>query len=316
MGGSVNAQGLRRALPSAGWLCAVLLPAVALASAAAVEGAGDLDTQWREALQLETEAEALDYDEPEAAVVRYTAASQRFERVAGKADARPSALWRSARCAWLAGDSLPLEDAKGRVRSFTRAQDLALRGLERNPECAECMLWQFASMGRLRTTLGVWKGIRQVGDMAALLDRAIALQPTYADNEWNSTLGNLYYTSAIFYRVLPDWFWMKWFAGVRGDKDRALQDIHTALALHPTRFDYVIELGSQLLCQGASSWGKKDRLEAGREVLERALLAESKTRDDERDREAARIMLKTPAMACGYTGDTWVDLSEFEPQDS
>ena len=45
---------------------------------------------------------------------------------------------------------------------------------------------------------------------------------------------------------------MGWVLGVRGDKERALAHARTALALHPTRVDYRIEVGSQLLCLGSS----------------------------------------------------------------
>jgi len=295
-----------------GWLCSVLIPAVSVLQASAAPGSTEFSARWNRAVELEEQAVRIERKDPQAAANLYHAASLHFERVAGEPEAPPLALWRSARCAWLAADALPLDDTAGRVKGFTRAEELATLGLERDAECAECMLWKFSSMGRLRTTVGVWTGIRQVPEMAALLDRAIALHPTYADNEWNSTMGNLYYTSAIFYRVLPDWFWLKWFLGVRGDKERALADIRAAIALHPTRLDYELELGSQLLCQGASGWGKKDRLLAGRAVLERALLAQPQTRDDTRDIEAARIMLRTPAKSCGYTGDAWVEVSEFE----
>ena len=223
--------------PASLFCAAALFFVAGVIQAAAGEPPTDLSAQWRAALQLEKEAVVVEREDPQAAVALYLAASGHLERIAQEPDAPPIALWRSARCAWLAGDALPLDDAEGRVKHFTRAEKLATRGLERDSQCAECMLWKFSSMGRLRTTVGVWQGIRQVPEMAALLDRAIALQPTYADNEWNSTLGNLYYTSAIFYRVLPDWFWLEWFLGVRGDKERALANIRTALELHPTRLD-------------------------------------------------------------------------------
>ena len=314
----MNAFLRRGADGPARWLCAALFPvaAAAIPKTIGAEGSGELSSQWRAVLRLEAEAVALEREDPQAAVARYLEVSRRFERVANEPDGSPMALWRSARCAWLAADALPLDDTEGRVKNFTRAEELATRGLERDPECAECMLWKFSSMGRLRTTVGVWKGIRQAPQMAELLDSAIALQPTYSDNQWNSTLGNLYYSSAIFYRVLPDWFWLKWFLGVRGDKERALANIRAALALHPTRLDYEVELGSQLLCQGTSSRGNEERLQAGREILERALLAEPQTPDDTRDLEAARIMLRAPAKACGYTGDAWVEFSESEARDS
>ena len=77
-----------------------------------------------------------------------------------------------------------------------------------------------------------------VAPMAGLIDRGIALQPTSRDNEWNTTLGNLYYAASAFYRVAPDWPGVEWVIGTRGDKDRALDYIERAIAISPMRVDY------------------------------------------------------------------------------
>jgi tetratricopeptide (TPR) repeat protein len=280
--------------------------------AAANVGAADTDSTealWSEAAVLEREAFGQEEADPAAAVANYRAAAGHFEQLAREGGGA-MAHWRGARCHWLVGELQPQAEVDIRAASFRRAEALATSGIEVDPECAECMLWKFAGMGRLRTTLGIWKGIREVPKMAKLLDRAIALQPSYADDASNSTLGNLYYSSAIFYRVLPDWFWLGWFLGVRGDKDRALADIHSALAIHPDRLDYRVELGSQLLCQGATRSRRKKQMEQRKEILENALLVVPESRDDRREQAAARVMLQSPEKSCGYTGDTWIQFDE------
>src|SRR4029453_6833015 len=77
-----------------------------------------------------------------------------------------------------------------------------------------------------------------VAPMAGLIDRGIALHRTSRDNEWNTTLGNLYYAASAFYRVAPEWPGVEWVIGVRGNKDRALDYIQRALAISPMRIDY------------------------------------------------------------------------------
>ena len=249
------------------------LAALLLVAASGVPGSAagepvDPGPRWREAVALEQEGRALERDQPMQAVERYLAAARRFEAVAGQHPDWAQPLWRSARGLWMAGDTLPLEAKDERIRRFEAAEALSSRGIAVDPECAECMLWKFASMGRLRTTRFVWTSLRQVPEMAALLDRAIALRPSYREDAENSTLGNLHYSSAIFYRVLPDSFWVDLLLGVRGDKDRALYHIQTARSMHPGRLDYQIELGSQLLCLGSV---REDplRLLEGREVHRR-----------------------------------------------
>jgi tetratricopeptide (TPR) repeat protein len=274
----------------------------------------DDPAEWLDVTVLEDRALALEETDPEAAVVLFLSAAGRFEQLAEEGESQLSslALWRGARSYWLAAEAIPAEKKEEKLRLFRLSDGLAARGLKADSKCAECMLWKFASMGRLRTTAGMVEGMRGVSEMAELLNRAIALQPTYADSEWNSTLGNLYYSRAIFNRVLPDWFWLEWILGVRGDKEQALSDIHRALAIHPGRLDYRIELGSQLLCLGVSKSRHRSRIEEGRRVLEKALETETSNREKARDLEAARIMLATPAKSCGYTGDDWVEIGESD----
>jgi tetratricopeptide (TPR) repeat protein len=274
-------------------------------------GSPDLDRLWTEGELLEREGRAIERDRPQEAVERYLGAARRFEKIAREQPGFEQAYWRSARSYWAAGDALPLDAKEERIEYFELAEVQSSRGIEADPDCAECMLWKFVAMGRLRTTSGLWTSIRQLSEMALLLDRGIALNPTYADDGGNSTLGNLHYSSAIFYRVFPDWFWIGWLVGVKGDKDRALAHSRTALSIHPSRLDYQIEMGCQLLCLG-SSRGDRDQLLQGMEVLRAAIAREPETQDDARELAAAEIMLEHPGKSCGYTGDSWVEIDRAE----
>jgi tetratricopeptide (TPR) repeat protein len=280
---------------------------LAVSLAAPTAGADEIqDPRWEEGGRLEQEGRALERDEPRQAVEHYLEAARLFDEVAREQPLLAQAYWRSARAFWGAGETLPLEAKEERIGYFEFAELRSNRGLEVDPDCAECMLWKFASMGRLRTTRGVWAGIRGVPEMADLLDRAIELNPTYADHEHNSTLGNLHYTSAIFYRVFPDWFWIGWLLGVKGDKERALSHSLKALTLHPSRLDYLVEVGCQFVCLG-SARNDPARLQLGREVLRAAVMNEPRNQDEERELMAAAVMLQSPARSCGYTGDTWIE---------
>jgi tetratricopeptide (TPR) repeat protein len=249
--------------------------------------------------------------EPSDAIDRLTRAALLFERVGDLEQGVGPGYWRASRAVWLAGERLPLDDIDGRMVRFQRSLVLADRGLAADPDCADCMLWKFISMGRLRTTQGLWEGMRQVKDMADLLDRAIELDPQTRDSAENSTLGNLHYSAAIFYRVVPDWFWLRWMLGVRGDKERALRHSRTALALHPNRFDYQVEVGTQLLCLG-SDRGDAKWLDEGRVVLEQAVARKVDTERERREIHFAKLMLENPGLACGYTGDKLFELDEEE----
>ena len=249
---------------------------------------------WAEGLELERREELLE-------------STRRYEAIA---EAVPSSVfirWRIARNYWRYGERLPMDNKRGRLESFGAAKEWAERSLELDEECGECVLWQLAAMGRLATTGGVIKAARSASRIARLIERGIALRPTHVDNERNATLANLYYAGSAFYRVVPDWLWLRWVIGVRGDNHRALDYIQKAIAISSARVDYQVELGAVLLCIGTDDRDEA-RIEQGRAVLRRAMEIEDFQSTDSFDREHARIMIEEPKRACGYSRDGWIDL--------
>jgi tetratricopeptide (TPR) repeat protein len=214
--------------------------------------------------------------------------------------------WRISRNYWRHGESLPVASKAERRRTFQRAEEAADRALAIEPNCAECMLWKVAAMGRLATTGNPLHAAGKASKIARLLERGIELKPTHWDGELNSTLGNLYYSSAAFYRIMPDWFWLKWIVGVRGDKQKALEYIYKALELTDQRIDYQVELGAILLCIGAEE-RDPERIRRGGEVMAYASTLDPTFSTDRRDIELARVMVDDPAKACGFSRDGWVD---------
>ena len=273
-------------------------------------GQEDLERYWSTATEIEmavlTDEEGRDLYALSRELER---ASELFERVAESPSGDPSGHWRAARAVWLSGEVLPLDEKEEKLDRFRRAEALTDIALEKNPDCGECMLWKFIAMGRTLTTGGVMDAMRALPEMSKLLDRAIELQPTHRDSEDNSTLGNLYYSSAIFNRLVPDWILLKWMTGVRGDKWLALEHSRKALELHPTRLDYRIEVGTQLLCIGTAK-KKRDRLAEGKRLIEAAIAEapEAETEDERREIFFARKLLAEPKKSCGYTGDDIVDV--------
>ena len=243
---------------------------------------------------------------------RFLDAAGRFERVIAALPERSDPYWRTARNYWLFGDDLPLEEKPERIRYFEQAKEWAARGLEQDPDCASCMLWEFASMGRLATSRGVLSAMGSVGKMAELLERGIALQPTYRDSANNSVLGNLYLAGSKFYRILPDSIWVKWLTGVRGDKDRALGYSRKAADLSSGRVDYQVELGVVLLCVGATQ-EDPSRTRDGYRILARAARMTPHDRRDELAAEHAGMLSAHPERACGYTSQGQIEIDGSGP---
>jgi hypothetical protein len=305
----------------------LVLPAIASAQAAAgaalipppvtvlTAAPGDLARIWSEAVDLERTSWDLEESDLERSYDLAIQAAGRFEAVTEWLVVAPTpsvepyhhAYWRTARTHWLAAERLEVVERVRRREHLSRAIEFSDRGLSADPECAPCMLWKFNSMGRRQQIDGLFSGARNVKAMAQLLDQAILLQPDFHEGERSSTLGNLHYVSAIFYRVLPDWFWLKWIIGVRGDNERALEHARTAVAMHQSRVDYRIEVGSQLLCLGVTREDSK-RLAEGQQIMVEATTMVPYNLHDEREIAAAHVMIAAPNKACSYAGAEWVEI--------
>jgi hypothetical protein len=255
---------------------------------------------WRDGLELER-------------ADRLVESAARYEIIVSEVPEQSYTYWRIARNYWRTGEGLPAESKDERIVYFELAESWAGRGISIDPECAPCMLWKFVSMGRQATTRGLMSAVGDVGEMDDLLTRGIELQPDHADNAGNATLGNLYYSGAVFYRVVPDWWWLKLFIGVSGDKERSLDYARRAVAISSLRVDYRVELGAVLLCVGV----EEDRPEATLEGM--GVLAEAQGLDDflstdYLDKAHAAILMESPEKACGYSRDGFIDLDSLEAE--
>jgi tetratricopeptide (TPR) repeat protein len=289
-----------------GWSCALAAAACGLA----VLGAADADPPAAIAAlgldpaqaRLWSEGLALERSES------FIASNQRYEALAAAHPESVFLAWHVARNHWRYGERLPISAKEERRTAFARAFEWAKRSLARDPNCGECVFWTMVSMGRLATTEGAVASARMAAPIAALIDRGIALQPTSRDNEWNSTLANLYYAASAFYRVVPDWPGIGLLIGVRGDKDRALDYIERAIAISPMRVDYHLEHGIVLTCIGVER-SNATALERGRRELERARTMPHHLGTDAVDQQNAEILLEKPELACGYQRDGFIDFS-------
>ena len=235
--------------------------------------------------------------------------SRHYELLARALPESPTIRWRIARNFWRLGERLPVEDRTGRLELFHQSERWADAALETDPKCGECVMWKIAAMGRVATTSGVFESASRASKIAELIEYGIALNPTHADSEANATLGNLYYAGSAFYRVVPDWFWLKLLIGVRGDNERALEYIRKAIEISENRLDYQVELGAVLLCIGSDD-DDPMRITEGRDVLRHAVKLENFQSTDSLDREHAHVLIAAPERACGYSRDGWIDLTE------
>lgn len=253
-----------------------------------------LEPDWLEAVRLEYSGQ-------------FRAAGDAYERLLAKEPDRAEAAWRAARAYWQFGEEVTPEAFEEAAEWFERADALAAKGLLADPRCGECALWKYASMGRLVEHRGSLWAARHASDLRDLLELGIAARPSHRDPDGNSTLANLYYSSAIFYRMVPEWFWLPLVVGVKGDTERALADIQLALEISGDRVDYHVEHGAVLLCRAKR---EHDKLagKAGVRVLEKAIKMAPKQSSDVIDLRYAELLIQDPSGACGFTRQGFLDV--------
>ena len=252
---------------------------------------------WRQGLDLERRGHLLE-------------SARIYEAIAVLVPEESYTYWRTARNYWRAGENHPLDAKEERGHYFDLSESWAGQGLEVDRRCAECMLWKFVSMGRQATTRGLLTAVGDVREMDELIRRGIELAPSHRDNAGNITMGNLYYAGSVFYRVIPEWWWLKWVIGVRGDKQKSLAYSRSAVALSELRVDYRVELGATLLCIGTEE-DAPELVTEGLAVLEAARRLDDFLSTDALDKKHALALMRSPERACGYSRDGFIDVEDL-----
>jgi hypothetical protein len=249
---------------------------------------------WAEAMRLEAQEDLL-------------ASASVYEEVVRKVPDHSVGYWRVSRNYYRYGDELPGTRKDEKIKYLDLGAEWSGRGLEVDPQCGECCLYRFTSLATLAMTRGVWTAVRKAKEMSELLDRGIALRPTQADNAWNTTLGNLYYAASHFYRITPEWLWLRWLIGFQGDRGRALDYARRAQAISPMRIDYNVTLAAALLCVGTES-DAPDLVAEGMRVLQAVDTLQDLRGYDAEFRQHARMLAASPESACRYSPEGLIDV--------
>ncbi len=129
---------------------------------------------------------------------------------------------------------------------YRRAQDLAARALQENPNSAQANFVFFAARGRILLAEGPLKNLIQLHNIDGYLDRALELDPTYA------------HALAAKGGLLLD---LPFYLG--GDPRLAEQILRRAVELNPTGPGTRLGLARALLRNGDPSGARQQLMHAG-----------------------------------------------------
>lgn len=223
----------------------------------------------------------------------------------------PEALWRLSRALYEHGEVLAQSvPDKERLAIYERAQKLAKRVQELDPENGQGYLWEGVAMGRIATSKGILSQLRTADDMEKLWLTALTKKTSYRMKSGISSFpGDAWNALGQFYRLCPDWKAMEWISGTRGDIDKSVSYFRLMVADDPNRLEGLKELGVALLCKGY----KQDDAAAmaeGRDWLNKAYKLPYSYPTDVIDHHQIPEILKRESEACGYSRDGWEDTAE------
>jgi tetratricopeptide (TPR) repeat protein len=225
---------------------------------------------------------------------------------------RAEVYWRKARNNYNIMEHIPRDKKPAKnilVDKYREMENLGKKCADLDPDQGSCYVWQAIGMGRRGTTQGVLNSLAEIKDMEGLLLKAIYLKPSYrAEGGRSNAMADACTALGQFYRVVPEWKFMEWLFGAKGDIEKSVKLQRIAVDLEPHRIEYVKELGLSLICRGTRRGSNAD-IEEGIKYLEKIAELPAIKPSDLIDKDHAKDLIAHPDMACAYQRDKQQDVS-------
>ena len=203
------------------------------------------------------------------------------------------------------GETLSADDEKGKAKTrkyLVQAKDYSKKCLDQKPNHAICKFFYGAAVGKIGTVDGIMSSL---GKGKIVLNSWLDVynsKTNYVFSDGYSLQGLTRYALGIFYRVVPDFFLLRWFFDISGDIDKSVKMHKEAIAFKGgkgpcSQMMYAVAM----LCK---SEGEKSHPMTGQAfgVLDKIAAADSKGNESAMVciNDAPKLKAK-PSDACGYT---------------
>ena len=115
-----------------------------------------------------------------------------------------------------------------------------------------------------------------------------------------SLQGSVRYALGIFYRLVPDRWWVERLFGIRGSLEQSIQIHREGLGLNPDDPCAQMMLGTSLTCKGFKTQDTEVLLE-GQDWLDRAQKTPAYDLNQRLCQRDVTRLVKEPSLSCGYT---------------
>ncbi|HYX39141.1 MAG TPA: hypothetical protein VE954_39055 [Oligoflexus sp.] len=235
-----------------------------------------------------------------------------IESMSAKESAWLDGLWMVADSAFQLGGSYTDPKDLAFARSvFVRGQKSAEKCIEKKPDHPICQLFLGAMIGKIASIDGIFSSLKKAKLVEKLWLDVVASKYNYRFGESASLQGNARYALGMFYRLVPDFFLMKWLFDVKGDIKKSVQYHKDAIAVDPPNPCSKIMLAASLLCSvkgdTKSSEGQEGlkHLRDARQMKTNSMVAKACQNDTGR-------LEMAPDKACGYETARQQETSEDE----
>lgn len=170
------------------------------------------------------------------------------------------------------------------------------------PKDINCLLHYGTLVGRSSTNAGIFNTLSKGAVVEGAWLGAVSTKQHYRFPSANTSLGATYYGLGIYYRLVPDSWWLDLFFGIRGDINRAIKYLERALGTKADQVELYTELAAANLCR----YDREDSdaaLEAANRWISSCLKLKAQDPLNEISQRDCKKLKKNPDLGCGYSRD-------------
>jgi len=223
-----------------------------------------------------------------------------IESISAKEPAWIDGLWMIADAAFQLGASYQDEKDLPFARSiFVRGQKSGEKCIERKADHPICQLFLGAMIGKIASIDGIFSSLKKAKLVEKLWMAVVNSKYNHRFSEDSTLQGSARYALGMFYRLVPDFFLMKWLFDVKGDINKSVQYHKEAIAIDSPNPCNKIMLAASLLCSVKGDTNSKDGREGLKHLRETRQLTAKSMAARACQNDTTRLE-KEPGKACGY----------------
>ncbi|MFZ1976857.1 MAG: hypothetical protein WAV76_02785 [Bacteroidota bacterium] len=201
------------------------------------------------------------------------------------------------------------EDKDKKIELYTKMVTIAEEGIKCAPDKGECYFMRGLANARMSTTKGILSQLFTAKQIEKDWLVAVDRKSDYVTPNGENLQASSCLALGVYYRLCPTFFLLKWFFGISGDLDKALDYCRKAYDLDSTRIEIVKEYGVALITRGLDK-DKNEDIEEGKEYLKKVFTLPWRLQTDSIDVVHSTMLLNNIKLCPGYSRDDEQDISE------